>query len=228
MSNDQQYLLDLKFPISFREEDYIVTNSNYLAWKFIKKWSDWGTGHLSNIVCIYSETGAGKSHLASIWQKLSGAQKVSAEFLLTARDFENNNFIIDDIEQFFEYEQALFNLFNHILDTKNFLLITASKFPPRLNIKLPDLRSRIASVFAVELSRPDDRMIESIITKYFSDMQIALNAAVIKFLVARINRSYAEIFATLKALDKISLSEKRKISIPFIKKVLYGVKSSGG
>jgi len=220
MSDNQQYLLDLKFPISFREEDYIVTNSNYLAWRFVKKWPDWGTERLSNIACIYSETGAGKSHLVSIWQKLSGAQKVSVEFLSTVRNFENNNFIIDDIEQFFEYERELFNLFNHVLDTKSFLLITANRVPAKLNIKLPDLRSRIASVFAIELSRPDDRMIESIITKYFSDIQITLNPNVIKFLVTRINRSYAEISATLKALDKISLSEKRKISIPFIKEVL--------
>ena len=225
MSNDQQYLLDLKFPISFREEDYIVTNSNYLAWRFIKKWPNWGTERLSNIAYIYSETGAGKSHLASIWQKLSKAQKVSAEFLLTVRNFKDNNFIIDDIEQFFEHEQALFNLFNHILDTKNFLLITASQPPSKLNIKLPDLRSRITSAFAVKLDTPDDRMIESIITKYFSDMQITLSANVIKFLVTRINRSYAEISTTLKALDKISLSEKRKISIPFIKEVLYGAKN---
>jgi len=76
------------------------------------------------------------------------------------------------------------------------------------------------SVFTVELARPDDKMIEGIIIKYFSDAQIILNAAVIKFLVTRINRSYTEIFATLRALDKISLSEKRKISIPFVKEIL--------
>jgi len=219
MSISQQYLLDLKTPISFREEDYLVTNSNYLAWKFIKKWPNWGSNRMSNIACVYGESGSGKSHLASIWKNISGAQIISKE-ILSVRNFENKNFVIDNIEAMLEEEEELFNLFNHVLETKKFLLITASKLSSKLNIKLPDLRSRLMSVFTVELARPDDKMIEGIIIKYFSDAQIILNAAVIKFLVTRINRSYTEIFATLRALDKISLSEKRKISIPFVKEIL--------
>jgi DnaA regulatory inactivator Hda len=218
MSNERQYLLNLKLPMSFQEEDYLVTNSNYLAWTFIKKWPDWGNERMSNIGCVYGESGAGKSHLSSIWQKISSAEFVSIELLSTGK-FENKNFVIDNVEQLFDQEEALFNLFNHVLETKNFLLITARKAPSKLEIKLPDLRSRLAGIFAIKLAQPDDKMIEGIITKYFSDAQITLNAAVIKFLVMRINRSYSEISATLKELDKISLSEKRKISIPFIKEV---------
>ena len=219
MSSKRQYLLNLKLPISFQEEDYLVTNSNYLAWTCIKKWPNWGNERMSNIWCIYGETGAGKSHLSSIWQRISKAQSLSKK-ILSAGKFENENFVIDDIEKLFDYERELFILFNHILETKKFLLITANKAPSKLEIKLPDLRSRLTSIFAVNLTQPDERMIEGIIIKYFSDAQIPLNATVIKFLVTRINRSYSEVSATLKALDKISLSEKRKISIPFIKDVL--------
>ncbi|NRA74195.1 MAG: hypothetical protein HRU36_05625 [Rickettsiales bacterium] len=227
MLHDQQYSLDLKFPISFREEDYIVTNSNYLAWKFIKKWPIWGSNNLSNIACIYGESSSGKSHLASIWQKFSIAQKISKQHLLENNFLRNANLIIDDIEKFIEYEQALFNLFNHMAETKNSLLITAKKSLSKLEVKLPDLHSRLSSVFSIEIARPDNKMIESIITKYFSDMQITLHTKVIKFLVNRINRSYAEISTILKKLDKISLSEKRKISIPFIKEVLSDVTKLG-
>jgi len=219
MSRNQQYLLDLTFPVSFQEEDYIVTKSNHLAWKFIKKWPEWGQDRLSNVICIHGKKGAGKSHLASIWQKLSGAQKVSAE-LLSAGRFENENFVIDNIEQALGCEQGLFNLFNHVLETRKFLLITSTSSPSKLNIQLPDLRSRLVSIFTVGLSRPDDQLIEAIITKYFSDAQVTLNPVVIRFLVARIERSYFKIFKTLQMLDKVSLSEKRKISIPFIKGVL--------
>jgi chromosomal replication initiation ATPase DnaA len=218
MSNDQQYLLNLALPISFQEEDYLVTNSNYLAWNFIKSWPNWGQERMSNIAYIYGETGAGKSHLASIWRGGSGAQLVSAS-LLSSGDFKDENFLIDNLEALLGQERELFNLFNHVLETKHYLLITAGKAVAKLDVKLPDLLSRLAGIFSIELSRPDDKMIEGIITKYFSDAQITLNASIIKFLVTRIDRSYSEIFKTLKALDKISLSEKRKISIPFIKEV---------
>jgi chromosomal replication initiation ATPase DnaA len=218
MSNDQQYLLNLAIPISFQEEDYLVTNSNYLAWNFIKIWPNWGAERMSNIAYIYGETGAGKSHLASIWRGISGAQLVSAS-LLSSGDFKDENFLIDNLEELLGQERQLFNLFNHVLETKRYLLITAGRAVAKLDIKLPDLLSRLAGIFSIELSRPDDKMIEGIITKYFSDAQITLNASIIKFLVTRIDRSYSEIFKTLKALDKISLSEKRKISIPFVKEV---------
>lgn len=218
MSNDQQYLLNLALPISFQEEDYLVTNSNYLAWNFIKRWPNWGQERMSNIAYVYGETGAGKSHLASIWQGISGARLVSAE-LLSSGDFKDEHFLVDNLEALLSQEHELFNLFNHVLETKKSLLITARQALSKLNIGLPDLRSRLASLVSIELSRPDDRMIEAIITKYFSDAQITLNAAVIKFLIVRMDRSYSEIFKTLKALDTISLSEKKKISIPFIKKL---------
>ena len=154
--------------------------------------------------------------MAKIFNSTKNFKRISIKKIA----FGKSNFIIDNIEQFFEYEQSLFNLFNHVLETKNFLLITARKPPSKLDIHLPDLRSRLASIFVVEIARPDDQMIKSIITKYFSDIQITLNASIINFLVTRINRSYADISAILKTLDKISLSEKRKISIPFIKEVL--------
>lgn len=173
---------------------------------------------MSNIAYIYGETGAGKSHLASIWQGISGAQLVSAS-LLSSGDFKDENFLIDNLEELLGQERQLFNLFNHVLETKRYLLITAGRAVAKLDIKLPDLLSRLSGIFSIELSRPDDKMIEGIITKYFSDAQITLNASIIKFLVTRIDRSYSEIFKTLKALDKISLSEKRKISIPFVKEV---------
>jgi chromosomal replication initiation ATPase DnaA len=219
MSKDAQYLLDLKLPISFQEEDYLVTNSNYLAWNFIKKWPDWGAERMSTIACIYGETGAGKSHLSSIWQKISGARLLGPA-MLAEGDFKDENYLIDNVEDLLPHEEALFNLFNHVLDSKSYLLITTSKAFQRLDIKLPDLYSRLASLVSMELARPDDKMIEAIIAKYFSDAQIPLNMAVIQFLVTRIDRSYSKIAATLKALDKISLAEKRRISIPFVKDVL--------
>jgi chromosomal replication initiation ATPase DnaA len=219
MSKDQQYLLDVNLPISFNEEDYIVANSNYLAHSFIKKWPDWGAERMSNIACIYGEAGAGKSHLSSIWGRNSGAKMISSQSL-SSGGFEDENFLIDNIEDMLNEEVSLFNLFNHVLSTKRCLLITSAKAPSKLEIKLPDLRSRLTGIVSIEIARPDEKIIEGIITKYFSDAQIPLNAMVIKFLVTRINRSYAEISATLKALDKISLAEKRKVSIQLVKEVL--------
>ena len=61
--------LTFKFPFTkkFYENDYIVSQNNFSAFKLIDNWPNWPGKWLN----IYGENGSGKTHLAKILEKKS-------------------------------------------------------------------------------------------------------------------------------------------------------------
>lgn len=215
-----QYLLEEKHTASFKEEDYIVTKANKTAFALIKSWPNWGNFPLSHVIYLYGDQGSGKSHLASIWQKVSNAKYVS-KTLLQSKDFQDTNYILENFESVQGYEQNILHLFNHVITLKKYMLITARRSVVQLQIKLPDLYSRMQGIISAKIEDPDDNLIEAIISKYFSDFQIRVAPRTIKYLVKHIDRSYSAMANTLLSLDKASLVKKSRISIDLIKDILH-------
>ena len=220
MNSEVQYLLEKEHSTSFKEEDYIVTQSNKTAFVLIKNWPNWGNFPLSNVIYLYGDHGSGKSHLASIWQKASNAQYVS-KGLLQSMAFQDINYILEDFENLQSYEQNILHLFNHVITLKKYMLITARQPVVRLKIKLPDLYSRMQGIISAKIEDPDDNLIDAIISKYFSDFQIRVASRTIKYLVKHIDRSYSAMANALLSLDKASLVKKSRISIDLIKDILH-------
>ena len=218
----KQYLLNFKNTGSFHDEDYIVTKSNIEAIEWIKQWPNWGSGIYQTITCILGEKGSGKTHLAQIWSRKSYATVLTPRDLSakTYRELSYNSYILENLSQFLSNEVELFHLLEYVISTKKNLLITTDQQIKQLHITLPDLQSRLNSIFVVEIKKPDEAMIEQILVKYFSDRQISISSIVIKYLVARVNFSYREIAETVEKLDKASLAAQKNISIPFIKSIL--------
>ena len=73
---------------------------------------------------------------------------------------------------------------------------------------------------SVEIGLPDDRLLEAVFVKHFSDHQLLVGAEVISYLLPRIERSLAAARQIVKKLDRHSLSTGRKISLPLVRKVL--------
>lgn len=218
--SELQYLLEEKYTKSFKEEDYIVTQANKTAFTLIKSWPNWGNFPLSNVIYLYGDQGSGKSHLASIWQKASNALYVSKK-LLQSMAFQDNNYILENFESVQGFEQNILHLFNHVITLKKYMLITARQPVIRLQIKLPDLYSRMQGIISAKIEDPDDNLVTAIISKYFSDFQIRVAQRTMQYLVRHIDRSYSAMANTLLALDKASLVKKSRISIDLIKDILH-------
>lgn len=218
----EQYLLDFKDSITFNDEDYIVTSSNENAVKWVDNWPKWGDGIYSNVVCIFGEKSSGKTHLSQIWGRKASAVTISKVDIVdsTYMDSTCNSYILEDLETFLSHEMKLFYFINHIINSKKFLFITANSPINRMQFGLEDLKSRLESFLLIEIKKPDENMIEQILVKYFSDRQVSVSAAVIKYLVVRVNFSYKEILQVVDRLDRASLVAQKNISIPFIKSIL--------
>jgi chromosomal replication initiation ATPase DnaA len=206
-----QALLDLELPQDYQPGDYIVSLCNVDAYKVIKGDVDWP----NNQLLLIGEEGSGKSHLASIWQ-----EKTGAIILKDCENFQkyqdNSSFILEDIEML-KNEEYLFHLINFCRNNSFRLLLTSSTLP---EFTLTDLRSRINSIQKVLIKNPDDEIIKILFLKHFTDRQLKVASEVIDFMVLRTDRSFKSIKLLVSAIDKLSLKEKRNITIPMVKKVM--------
>ena len=63
---------------------------------------------------------------------------------------------------------------------------------------------------------PDDIMIRTLLSKHLIARSLHVSDEVIKFLVTRIARNFESIFKSVEFIDKLSLEQKRNISVSFL------------
>ena len=205
--------------------DFLVAPSNEAAVAWIDRWPDWP----HRVLAIHGQRGSGKSHLLQVWRRLSGAQGVTAAEVEAAEppDLVGRQALVafDDAggllaEGLPGREERLLHLHNLILERRGFLLMTADAPPSRWRCRLPDLRSRLAAALTAELGAPDDRLIEGLLVKLFADRQLRVEMPVVRFLLPRIERSFASVESLVAAIDKTALAGHRDITVPLVSRVL--------
>jgi chromosomal replication initiation ATPase DnaA len=212
----QQEFFDFGFAEDIRNENFIVSSSNFQAFSYIEKWPAWD----AKILLIYGPKASGKSNLAQIWQRKSGAKYISAADIYSNNYVLSNNHILEDIEKVHD-EAALLHFFNSVKEmNKGYLLLSANSHPLNLGVRLPDLRSRLSAVPSAGVSDPDDDLLRAIFLKEFTDRQLKVDMDVINYLITRIERSFEQLYKTVEMLDKQALKEKKNITIPFARKMM--------
>ncbi len=130
---------------------------------------------------------------------------------------------IDEINQIAgipEWEEAIFDLFNRLRESKTRLLVAAQCPPKALNVELPDLVSRLSwgLVFQVQPLNDKDKVAALQLRAHFRGLDIGEDVA--RYIIYRSNRDMGHLFKMLQKLDSASLRAKRKLTIPFVKQVM--------
>lgn len=222
IKNPEQLLLELPVNETFAEEDFLLSHSNEDAAKWIDQWPDWRGNHC---LIIYGPSGGGKTHLSHVWQKMSNAKVLSLKDLEgnSYTNFEDFVFIIEDVMEDIKAASAqedLLHLYNWVREQGGFLLLTATEHPKKWDVGLPDLSSRLMAAGAVKIKHPDDQLLQAIIIKQFSDRQVTLTDKVLKYIMKNTERSFKAVRELVSQIDKISFAEKKKITIPIVKRAL--------
>lgn len=97
------------------------------------------------------------------------------------------------------------------------LCMAAEHNPQSLGLGLKDLQSRLQLALVYEVKPLDDVARAQVLTARALERGIELKPEVVAFLLTRCARGMSELLAMLEQLDALSLSEKRRITIPFIK-----------
>jgi chromosomal replication initiation ATPase DnaA len=217
-----QLAFDLEPAENFSRDDFIRGAGNAAALDLVDSWPDWP----ARAVAIVGPEGAGKSHLAAIWADAAGARRLASRALdesavpaaLATGALALECGTVDaDLD-----ERALFHLLNLVKEQGGFLLLTARTAPAAWPIALPDLASRLRAVPVVTLAAPDDAMLRAVLVKLFADRQIAVDEALISYLVVRIERSFAAARAIVATLDREALRRQRPVTRALAGEILGG------
>lgn len=203
----------------YGREDFLVGKPNEAAFAYIERWPRW----LAPAAILAGPEGSGKSHLAAIFALGSGARTLRGDHL--RRDEVPDlarcpALVLEDCDRFPPDEVALFHLLNLARETGHFLVMTARLPPDRWGIRTPDLLSRLRLAPLLELAEPDDVLLGALFVKHFSDRQLAVDASVVTYAMARIERSYAAVQALVAALDRESLVRKKPVTRALVAEIL--------
>jgi DnaA family protein len=186
------------------------------------------------MIFLWGSTGAGRTHLLqsvchralmrnepSIYVPLSNAEKFSPEILLGIDAMDA--ICLDDIhaiQQKPNWEEALFKLYNKVIRSESRLIISATQSPKELKFTLADLQSRLSGLPVFKLSKLDDSGQIAVLKHRANRRGMDLSDSIAEFIWRRAQRSMHDIINVLDVLDEISLEEKRRITVPLIKKAM--------
>lgn len=120
-----------------------------------------------------------------------------------------------------EWEMAIFNLYNRLLETGFTRLLISGDAPPRqLNLSLPDLASRLdwGQIYRLQPLSDDDKLQALILRAKLRGFELPEDVG--RFLLKRLDRDMRTLFETLDRLDSASITAQRKLTIPFVKEAL--------
>lgn len=212
-----QLPLKLVLPEVYSADNFFISSCNEEAYKAVMEEKNWENNAQKHALYLYGEKGSGKSHLARIWQEKTGAEVISAHNIKPASI--RGNCIVEDVEKCTD-EVALLHLFNHCKDIDVKLLITSALPATSLPFALPDLTSRLRGLQIASINPPDDALIAGVMRKQFADRQLLVDDEVITYLVTHTERTLESVKLLVEKLDRNALSEKRRITVPFVRKIL--------
>lgn len=213
-----QLALDLPHEPASGLDDFIRGAANAVALDFVLSWPEWP----SPAAILTGPAGAGKSHLARIWADRSGALVVPAgdPRLGDLVREPGQRLVIEDADTRKADETALFHLFNHTVETGGAVLFTARMAPAQWRIGLADLASRLRAATLIEISAPDERLLEAVLVKQFADRQLEVGTGVILFILNRMERSLDTARELVARLDRRSLEEGQRVTSRLAAQVL--------
>lgn len=207
--------------------DNFYTNSNEELVEIIKN-------KLPTLILIWGEEASGKSHLLSAMKEKFGGEFFSSNtFPSTSADINTDlkKYFIDDINLFSNAQlDVLFYLFTKLQiaglgDRDVNIAITSNCPPTQLKIR-EDLRNRLGWGLVYEIKRLPDSFARKALIERAKEMGWNLPEEVLSWLYSYYSRDAKFLFNLIDNLDQISLTEKRTITTPFVKRVIEDMASS--
>ncbi len=214
MNRGRQLPLDLGHRPALTRDSYLVSATNQAAFDAIGDPALRPDGRL--ILCGPQDSG--KTHLAAIWASVAGAAAIAADALNStqvASLADGGAFVIEDADRIAgqkSNEHALFHALNLSAAHGARMLITGRSAPAHWPIVTPDVASRLQSLPMIAIGPPDDTLLSSILNKLFSDRQLSVSPDATRFLVSRMERTFAAAERIVEALDNRALADKRPVT----------------
>jgi chromosomal replication initiation ATPase DnaA len=158
-----------------------------------------------------------------VWRLKSSAGVAAAATLTdaaVAQMSDGSALVVEDLDRGISDEKALFHLLNRARGSRLSVLLTSRQAPGELDVRIPDLRSRLRALPVVALEAPDEALLKAVLVKLFCDRQLSVDPAVIEYLNLRMERSMAAASRVVAAIDRLALAMHRKVTRPLAAEAL--------
>ena len=210
-----QLVLPLETRSALGRGDFIVAPANERAVAFVDSYPGW----TAPAAVLYGPRASGKSHLAAVWARASGARILEAAELKGV--IPDGPLVVENVATGVA-EAPLFAL----LERGAPLLLTAqeppAEWPQAFHLTLPDLVSRVRALLAFPLWAPDDALLMGLAVKLFADRQLQVPENVVAHMIRSLERSPEAIRDFVARADAAALAAKRPINSSLINDLLDG------
>lgn len=187
------------------------------------------------VLYLVGEAGVGKTHLlqAACAAATGAGLRAALLPLATARDalapevldgWEAFDLVcVDDVGAIagnVAWERALFATYNALRARGGRWLAAGADVPSALGLALPDLASRLAAGPVFRLMPLDDDGRETALVLRARHRGFDLPSEVARYLLKRAPRDMASLYEVLDELDRASLAQQRRVTIPLLKTIL--------
>ena len=221
----------LPLAVQLRDEatfDNFYAGANQLLINELKRQLDNGERY----IYLFGAAGSGRSHLLqaachhadqcghrSVYLPLDELKDYPPQQLFTGLE-QMTLVCLDNVDRVIGsevWEEALFHLFNRLLEAQVYLLVAADRSPRELKPNLADLASRLSwgSLYQLKSDSDDDQ--KTILQFRAERRGIEMPDDVAQFIYHRCQRDTHSLLNVLDKLDAASLKAQRKLTIPFVK-----------
>lgn len=223
-----QIPLTLKFSNDQGFDGFVGSNDSVVALQSV------ANGESKEWLYLSGAAGSGKSHLLLAVCALAQKQgRRALYFPLTVfagrlqevlPDQENADIVcLDGLENCAGNEQdevALFHFYNRARAANAVVVFAARPAPHGLSLLIPDLQSRLGQCTRLNLESLDDEGRRKVLWHRAMQRGLELDDAVLDYMFKRVGRDLLTLTTLLDKLDRESLAAQRKITVPFLRKML--------
>jgi DnaA family protein len=183
---------------------------------------------------VLGAPGVGKTHLLQASCALAGQRGLTSAYLPLASSkdlvpgllggLEQVDFVaLDDVDSIAgqpAWEQALFTLYNELLELGGRLACSAQMPPAGVGFALPDLASRLSACVVHRLQPLAERDQGLALRRRAAHRGLELPDETLSYLTRRAPRDFAALCRLLDELDTEALAAQRRLTVPFVRQVL--------
>ena len=232
MNHPKQLNLDVKLDEAIKLENFIICPSTEIILRASKEFIS--GSNTTRTFFLWGREGTGKNYLLhSINREFLEKKLLSAFISFSQGPLDSPSvfdglekldvIFIESMEQFpsvTEWELALFNLINACLLSESRILISSKVTAKELEIKLPDLKSRLLAFPAFELPEITEEEKFMAMKEAADRKGLMFEDNVLSYILTHTSRKLSDLLSLLNELDNYSLEKQRKVSISLVKDLI--------
>ncbi len=191
-------------------------------------------GKTTHSIYFWGQAATGKSHLLQAVCNLASRHNLNIAYIPLSQHAEFSPKMLESLEHLAMvcvddvdciagqelWEQALFHLYNRLREQQKSLLMTGSKGPRDIAFQLQDLKSRISWDLTYHLHALPHQEKINLLQKKANMRNFEIPEEVAAYLVKNVQRDLPSLLKLLDKLDQATLTEQKKLTIPFIKTLI--------